>query len=1054
MRQNKNVCRINWLILQIMLTFSLMPAAGYAESVDIPVNQKTDITQQKVLVTGTVVDKDGFPLVGVNIMESPVNGTVTDIDGNFSIQATPSSKLSISYIGYVTQTVEIKRQKHLQIVLLENSELLEEVVVVGYGSQKKVSVTGAVASVQTKELKQSSSANLSNALAGRLPGLTAIQTSGQPGKDDVTLYLRGASTTNGASPLIMIDGVPRDNISSLDPNEIASVSILKDASATAVFGVRGANGVIMITTRRGEVGKQELNITADYSIQSFITRPDRIHSWEFAELRNQAARNSGTSEENLPYSPYMIEKYRSGDDPVFYPDKDPYDAIFRKWAPQFRVNMNLNGGTEKLRYFVNAAYLGQGGQLKTESKDKLGYDPSFRMDRYNFRVNLDYQIAKNLKASVNVATYLEKMNSPQLRDLYGGSMDAMVTDMLHMTWATPPTDPGPLTVDGYGVPSDQIIAQMGTSDRNIYGDLNRRGYRQETNTNLNTSLVLDWGLDFITKGLSTKLMLSYDARAKTAMDGVRGLDMYGAVVARNAGEKNHYKEIRVDQASTINLSKSMGSNYYMNIQYSLNYARQFGRHDVTAMALLQRDNWQKWDGDLPYNMLGLSARATYAYDSRYLLEANVGYNGSEQFAKGKRFGFFPAFSAGWVISNEGFLAENKVITNLKLRASYGKVGNDKLGSARFLYISNISQSGGYISSLGRGKQIVQGRLGNPNLSWEIAYKQNYGVDIQLFRELSLSVDYFMEKRSGVLISRGTVPEIQGVELGNLPKVNMGKIDNKGFEMELSYSKTINKDLSFTVKGNFAYNKNVQKFMDEAMYSDQYAYRYRQTGFSIGQNFGYLIDTSNGNGYINSQDELDKLPVYQIGTPRIGDFKYVDLNGDGYINEKDMAPIGYSDIPRITYGFSGSVSYKGFDFSVLFSGIGQASRLYQGSGVWEYSLAGFYSGYHLKAWTPERYKNGEEILYPALGTSRGTSQVANSFFIMDRSFLRMKNVELGYTFPKDLLKRVSINNLRLFISGNNLLTWSKLPVNTIDPEQSAALSYPITKMVNFGLNVSF
>ena len=1054
MRQNKNVCRINRLILLIMLTFSLMPAAGYAESVDIPVNLKTDITQQKELVTGTVVDKDGFPLVGVNIMDSPVNGTVTDIDGNFSIQVSPSSKLSISYIGYVTQTVEVKRQKHLQIVLLENSELLEEVVVVGYGSQKKVSVTGAVASVQTKELKQSSSANLSNALAGRLPGLTAIQTSGQPGKDDVTLYLRGASTTNGSSPLIMIDGVPRDNISSLDPNEIASVSILKDASATAVFGVRGANGVIMITTRRGEVGKQELNITADYSIQSFITRPDRIHSWEFAELRNQAARNSGTSEENLPYSPYMIEKYRSGDDPVFYQDRDPYEAIFRKWAPQFRVNMNLNGGTEKLRYFVNAAYLGQGGQLKTESKDKLGYDPSFKMDRYNFRVNLDYQIAKNLKASVNVATYLEKMNSPQLRDLYGGSMDAMVTDMLHMTWATPPTDPGPLTMEGYGVPSDQVIAQMGTSDRNIYGDLNRRGYRQETNTNLNTSLVLDWGLDFITKGLSTKLMLSYDARAKTAMDGVRGLDMYGAVVARNASEKNHYKEIRVNQANTINLSKSMGSNYYMNIQYSLNYARQLGRHDITAMALLQRDNWQKWDGDLPYNMLGLSARATYAYDSRYLLEANIGYNGSEQFAKGKRFGFFPAFSAGWVISNEGFLAENKVITNLKLRASYGKVGNDKLGSARFLYISNISQSGGFISSLGRGNQIVQGRLGNPNLSWEIAYKQNYGMDIQLFRELSLSVDYFVEKRSGVLISRGTVPEIQGVELGNLPKVNMGKIDNKGFEMELSYNKTINKDLSFTVKGNFAYNKNVQKFMDEAMYSDQYAYRYRQTGFSIGQNFGYLIDTSNGNGYINSQEELDKLPVYQIGTPRIGDFKYVDLNGDGYINEKDMAPIGYSDIPRITYGFSGSVSYKGFDFSVLFSGIGQASRLYQGGGVWEYSLAGFYSGYHLKAWTPERYENGEDILYPALGTSRGTSQVANSFFIMDRSFLRMKNIELGYTFPKDLLKRVSINNLRLFISGNNLLTWSKLPVNTIDPEQSAALSYPITKMVNFGLNVSF
>lgn len=1038
----------------LVTSLLICPLSGYSAIPEAPGGYEQNVNQQTTLVTGTVVDNAGLPLIGVNVVENTMNGTVTDLDGKFSIRIAPHSELHISYIGYVTQTIKAENKKDLRIVLLENSELLEEVVVVGYGSQKKVSVTGAVASIQTKDLKQSSSANLSSALAGRLPGLTAIQSSGQPGRDDVSLYLRGSSTVNGSNPLIMIDGVPRDNIGTLDPNEIASVSVLKDASATAVFGVRGANGVIMITTRRGEAGKQELSVTADYSLQSFITRPDRIHSWEFAALRNQAARNSGVPEDNLPFTDYMIEKYKSGEDPIFYPDRDPYDSMFRKWAPQSRVNVNLNGGTDKLQYFVNAAYLGQGGQFKTESEDKLGYDPSFKMHRYNFRANLDYKIAGNLKASLNVATYIQKMYSPQLRRLYSGSMDGMVTDMLHMTWATPPTDPGPLTADGYGVPADQVIAQSGISDRNIYGDLNRRGYRQETSTNLNTSFTLDWGLDFITKGLSTKVMLAYDSKANTAMDGVRELDMYGVVVARNAGEKNYYKEVRVNQNNTIDLSKSMSTNYYLNMQYSLNYARQFKKHDVSGMFLLQRDNWQNWAGDLPYNMLGISARATYAYDTRYLFEANVGYNGSEQFAKGKRFGFFPAFSGGWVVSNEEFLANNTLITNLKLRASYGKVGNDKLGGTRFLYISNISQAGGYIPSLGRGQQIVQGKLGNPDLSWEIAYKQNYGVDLQLFKDLSLSADYFIEKREGVLISRGMVPELQGVALGDLPKVNMGKIDNKGFELELTYNKRINKDWGFTVKGNYAYNKNTQKFMDEAMLSDDYAYRYRNTGYSIGQNFGYLIDYSNGNGYINSQEELDDLPVYQIGNPRIGDFKYRDLNEDGYINDKDKAPINYSDVPRVTYGFSASLNYKQFDFSVLFSGIAKASRFYGGYGVWEYSLVGFYSGYHLNAWTPERFQNGEKISYPALGTAQGTSQTPNSFFIFDRSFLRMKNIELGYSLPDGALKSLGIRNVRFYVNGNNLLTWKKMPVNTIDPEQAAALSYPVTKMVNFGLNVVF
>lgn len=458
----------------VMISLLLMAPMHIYSSDTFTIQEKTRVHQQTVQLTGVVLDIQGFPLVGVNIMENATNGTITDIDGKFSIKVTPQSVLHVSYIGYVTQTVKVGNKKNISIVMEEDSKTLEEVVVVGYGSQKKVSVTGAVAAIQTKELKQSSAANLSTALAGRMPGLTAMQTSGRPGGDDVTLYLRGAGTVNGSNPLILIDGVPRDNISTMDPNEIASVSILKDASATAVFGVRGANGVIMITTRRGEEGKSELSISADYSLQRFTAEADRIHSWEFAELRNQAFRNDGYAESDLPFTDYMIEMYRSGKDRVYYPDRDVYNEFFKKWAPQTRVNVNLSGGTKKLSYFMNVAYMGQGGQFRTESEKDLGYDPSYKSNRYNFRTNLDYKVASNFKLSLNIASYLEKVNTPQTAKLFNNSVDELVTNMRAYIWATPPTDPGPLTVagqtlaDGTNVPAGQVINQAGI-DRNTYG---------------------------------------------------------------------------------------------------------------------------------------------------------------------------------------------------------------------------------------------------------------------------------------------------------------------------------------------------------------------------------------------------------------------------------------------------------------------------------------------------------------------------------------------------------------------------------------------------------
>lgn len=1027
---------------------------------------------QDITLNGTVVDSKGVPLIGAFVVEkgNESNGEITDLDGNFSMRISPGATVSVSYIGCKTVELKVNGTGHITVVLEADELLLEDAVVVGYGTQKKISVTGSVAAIGTSELVKSTQPNLSAALAGRLPGLTTMQTSGRPGADDVTMYLRGASTINGANPLILVDGVPRDGISSMDPTEIASVSILKDASATAVFGVRGANGVILITTRRGNTGKPLLNVSANYSLQQFISRIDRVHSSEFAKLRNQAFTNDGKGA-IVPYSDYMIQMYQSGEDPVFYPDRDIMDEFFKKWAPQFRANMNMSGGKGKVDYFINVGYISQDGQFKTESKDKLGYDASYRMNRYTFRSNLDYRITDGLKLSLNIASYLQKSNSP-FNAAYGSDIDGMVADMLVKVMTMPPLLPGPVTPEGYVtrtgeavIPDQVVIADNALTNK--YGDINRSGYMEQTNLNLNTQLALDWNLDFITKGLSTKFMAAFDTKSATSLYATRGYNTYTASVSKTKNRQSYFIPKNVSSETEISApSKSSSSYYYLNLQYSLNYAREFGKHAVTGMALLQRDNWEYAAADLPYNMLGLSARFTYGYDDRYLAEVNLGYNGSEQFAKGNRFGFFPAVSAGWVISNEKFLKENKVLSHLKLRASYGKVGNDKLGSSRFLYLDNIVL-GNYvpdsnwgkvdIPSLGRGQSVLQKMIGNPELTWEIAYKQNYGIDMQFFRQFSLSVDYFREDRNNVLIQRGTVPTLQGIPLSSYPKVNYGQIMNNGFEVDATWQTNFPFGLSMMIKGNFAYNKNKQVFMDEPKLSEDYYARYRKTGYSINQCFGYEIDYSSGcgNGFINTEEELERAKeMYKIGTPRLGDFLYKDLNGDGFIDEKDITAIGYSNIPQITYGFSGSLSWKNFDFSFQFAGIARASRAYISWLATEIGTDGFYTDYMLNAWTPQRYANGEKIEYPALSTVPGVSHIANSFFIMDRSFLRLKTVELGYTLPHRLLSRISMSELRVYISGNNLLTWKKIDNKAIDPEVSWEANYPLTKMINIGVNIGF
>ncbi len=1023
-------------------------------------------------VSGKVTDVKGEPIPGVSIViQGTTIGTITDMDGVFSLSNVPDKAvLMCSFVGMKTQTIEYTQQAYLNITMEETTTGLEEVVVVGYGVQKKVSVTAAVSTIQTKEIAQSSSASLANALSGRLSGLTSIQSGGgQPGRDDATMYLRGAATTNGRSPLILIDGVPRDNIRTIDPNEVASVSILKDASATALFGVRGANGVILITTRRGTEGKMELSINAEQSFSSFTREPERLHSLEYMALRNEASLNDGIT--TPPFDQTTMDRYANpleGLDPnasdyeeqarirkYMYPDHDYYREYISRYAPQSRINMSATGGTEKVSYFINAAFLHQGGNLNTEPESVLGYDPSSKMDRYNFRSNLDYTVTKSLKAFLNIGSYIEQVNMPAAW-LYGNDTNWMMRDLIYQAQTVLPITPGPTTIAGFGVEPGQIV-DPGYMDRSAFEIMNRFGYRNEVRANLNASLGMEWDLsESVTEGLSLKGMISYDSKSTTAMQGAKSERLYLADV--NPVTNTMGYSIKRDSESLLSITKGADSRYNINLQGSINYQRTFGqKHNVTGMILAQRDYWETTAGEIPYNLLGVAGRFTYDFDNRYLGEVNMGYNGSEQFAPSNRYGFFPAVSVGWVVSNEGFLKENDLVTNLKLRVSYGKVGNDKMGSSRFLYMDNISMGSGPLSSLGLGQGVSQGLLGNTNLSWEVAKKQNYGVDLQLIRELNLSFDYFIENRTDILISRGTVPELQGIPLGNIPKVNMGEVDNSGYEIEMTYNKALTKDLLMTVRGNYSYNHNKRIFMDEPIRDESYYYQYRSTGYPIGQAWGYKIDYSNGNGYFNSQEELDEYlgtTTYGFGDPRVGDFKYLDLNGDGTVNDKDQAPIGYSSIPRIAYGLTINLDYKNFDFTVFFQGVGKYNTNYSAQGVYEYIIKGTYFDYHKSAWTEERYTNGEEITYPALSTRSNTNHVANDYFIMNRSFTRLKNLELGYTLPKTALKRLGVQNLRVYVSGQNLFTWDHLRMGHLDPENDDSLGYPVTKMKSFGLDLTF
>lgn len=1034
------------------------------------------IFAQNITVTGFVTDTKNEPLIGVTlrVVGESEKGTITDFDGKYILpNIPPNAKIEVSYVGMEKQIIDVRGRTSINIILNEDAELLEEVVVVAYGVQKKVSVTGAISTVSTGDLRVSTSPSLANALSGRIAGLTSMQrVGGQPGVDDATMYLRGASTINGTNPLILIDGVPRDNIRTLDINEVESVSVLKDASATAVFGVRGANGVLIITTKRGTEGKPELSVNVTQSFSKLTREPEMPGSIEYMNLRNQALINDGFEPQ---FTPDIIEKFQNPlkgldpNDPDYeskaalrrwmYPDNNWYRMLIKRWSPQTTVNTNMSGGTDKVSYFMNVGYLHQGGNMNTLSKDILKYDPSFKLDRYSFRSNIDYKITKWMNAYLNLGTYIEKVNMPNPGVMYGGDRNWLVRDMMYQAQTILPISPGPSTIPGFGVPADRPLdptyLNVGHyADRSPIMIMNWYGYNLDTRSNLNSSFGLDFDLGAITQGLSLKGMISYDAYGNNMTRGNMQQTDYQAFIDPNTDELTFsVHELKQDN---FYMSYSEGSRYNINVQGQLLYNRTFGEHTVGGMLRAERDYWDSGGAQIPFNVLGFAGRATYDYASRYFAEANFGYNGSEQFAPGKRFGFFPAVSAGWAISNEEFLLDNPVITFLKIRGSYGKVGNDKMGSARFLYLDDITVGGGFSGSLAAGKGINEGLLGNKMLTWETADKYNLGLDFSITKDITGQLELFRENRSQILLTRQSIPSWQGTPVGNIPKVNMGEIVNKGYEIELGYNKQVNSDLFINVKGQVSYNRNKQIVMDEVPRDETYAYQYRSTGYPLGQNWGYLIDWDQDKGYWTEEALADPNRVtYDFGTPGPGDFVYKDLNNDGVINDKDQAPIGVGNIPRYSYGASFSAQWKGFDAYIFFQGLAKFNSTFAQQGIYEYTLRGTYFPYHKKAWTKERWENGEEITYPTLHTQESTNHRANSFFVFDRDLFRLKNFEIGYTLPANSLKMLGISNLRLFVNGQNVFTWSpKFRPGHLDPENDDSIGYPQTSIFSFGTNIKF
>lgn len=1001
-------------------------------------------------VSGVVTDGTGETVIGASVLEKgTTNGTITDLDGKFILTVNDNAVLQISYVGYTTQEVPVKGKTSFNITLKEDSEMLEEVVVVGYGAQKKESVVGAISQVSNKELLQSPAANVSQAISGKIAGVITSQTSGAPGSDDTQIYIRGRATFAGdAQPLVLVDGVERE-FSQIAPDDIETISVLKDASATAVYGVRGANGVMLITTKRGKEQKPEVSLTANWQIQSPTRTDTYLDSYQSVMLLEEALANDGLPSQ---YSASDIEMFRrsvagelTGVDAMLYPNVDWYDEVLNSTAPAQRYNVSVRGGTKRMRYYASAELYDQQGLVKDLSNDAYGNSssPSFR--RYAFRANMDFFLIKDLTVSVNFGTRFEERGGPNSNE--SSSYSEIFYEMNHTPgWLFPVS----AQVQN-GEKTETIYGGTSQYQNNIVGRLAEAGFYRATNTINETNFIADYKMDWLTPGLSVKGMLSFDYDSYNRKLYSKSFATYQLTDTSNPSELKSWNRFNSD--GELVGSQSHAADYKLYMEAQANYARTFGKHDVTGMVLYNQNDHRVND-ELARRYQGLVGRATYAYDDRYLAEVNFGYNGSENFMKGRRFGFFPAFSVGWRVSNESFMEKySNWLNNLKIRASYGQVGNDIYSVngvvQRFLYEEAWNQIGNdYTFGTSGQTGIYEAQYPNYRVTWERAHKYNLGIEFGLFNGLlNGNVDVFYEKRNDILTTYQTRPEWVGV---NMAAGNLGKTTNKGYEIELKHHNTIGKDFDYTVGFTFSHAKNEITSKDEPALMT--AYR-KQEGHPIGQYYGLVCD-----GFVTQADiDGGQLPTSTFGDVKVGDLKYRDMNNDGFIDERDETFIGYSDVPENMFALTLGANYKGWGFSIMFQGVNKVSRYYDAEAMYAFVNGGKVKEHHLQRWDPaqsEEY-NLANAKYPLLHyDSYGDhNQRQNSFFLKNGAFVRLKNIELSYTLPKEWIKVVGMSNCRLYVNANNLVTWDHLDGLT-DPESNGSNRYPIMKTVNFGVNINF
>lgn len=1005
---------------------------------------------QSKQVTGVVKDASGETVIGASVVEKgTTNGTITDFDGNFKLTVGDKAVLQISFVGYTTQDVPVTGKTSFVITLKEDAEMLEEVVVVGYGAQKKESVVGAISQVSNKELLSSPAANVSQAIAGKISGVITSQTSGAPGSDDTQIYIRGRATFAGdGQPLVLVDGIER-SFSQIAPDDIETISVLKDASATAVYGVRGANGVMLITTKRGKEQKPEVSLTANWQIQSPTRKDTYLNAYQSVSLLEEALANDGLPSQ---FSASDLEMYRkscdgqlSGLDAMLYPNVDWYDQVLKSSSPAQRYNVSVRGGTKRMRYYASGEFYDQRGLIKNLSNDKYGNSssPSFR--RYAFRANMDLFLTKDLTFSINFGTRFEERR---------GSNTDERADYSQIFYQMNHT-PGWLFPVSYEVQNGSETKTLygGSSQyqNNIVAALAEGGYYRATNTINETNFILDYKLDWLTEGLSVKGMASFDYDSYYKRLYSNTFATYELNDRDNYTSADAYNKFNAD--GELVGSKNSDTIYKLYMEAQINYSRKFGRHDVTGMLLYNQNDYRK-NSDLAKRYQGLVGRATYGYDDRYLAEVNFGFNGSENFISGKRFGFFPAFSLGWRISNEAFMESTKDwLNNLKLRASYGEVGNDvyKVNGVdqRFLYEEKWNQIGNdyYFGTTGNSG-IFETQYPNYAVTWERAKKYNVGLEFGLWNGLlNGNVDFFYEKRNDILTEYQTRPQWVGVAMA---AGNLGETKNSGYEIELKHNNRIGKDITYNVGITYSHARNEIISKDEPALKT--AYRKRE-GHPINQYFGLLCD-----GFVTQADiDGGNLPVSTFGNVKVGDLKYRDMNNDGFIDDRDETFMGYSDIPENTFALNLGVNYKGWGFSVMFQGVNHVSRYYDAESMYAFVNGGKVKEHHLDRWNPNESEsyNLANAKYPLLHyDSYGDhNQRQNSFFLKDGSFVRLKNIELSYTLPTHWSKVAGMSDCRLYVNANNLLTWDHLD-DLCDPESNGSNRYPIMKTVNFGVNIKF